>query len=63
MILGIGIDIVDIKRFKSVPLKRWGDSFTARLFTEDELIYCLRKNALKSTWPRALPPKRHFLRP
>lgn len=42
MILGIGIDMVDIKRFKSA-LERWGDSFTSRLFTEDELSYCLKK--------------------
>jgi holo-[acyl-carrier protein] synthase len=42
MILGIGIDIVDIKRFKKA-LERWGDNFTGRLFTDDELSYCLAK--------------------
>lgn len=42
MIIGIGIDIVDIKRFKRA-LERWGDSFTERLFTQDELSYCLAK--------------------
>lgn len=42
MILGIGIDIVDIGRFKRA-LERWGDSFTTRLFTEDELSYCLKR--------------------
>jgi holo-[acyl-carrier protein] synthase len=42
VILGIGIDIVDIKRFKRA-LERWGDSFTGRVFTEDELSYCLSK--------------------
>ena len=41
MILGVGIDIVDIKRFKAA-LQRWGDAFTERLFTEDELSYCLK---------------------
>jgi holo-[acyl-carrier protein] synthase len=42
MILGIGIDIVDVDRFKGA-LKRWGTAFTNRLFTEDELSYCLTK--------------------
>ncbi len=42
MIIGIGIDIVDIKRFKGA-IERWGESFTHRLFTEDELEYCLKK--------------------
>jgi holo-[acyl-carrier protein] synthase len=42
MILGIGIDIVDIKRFKGA-IERWGDSLTARLFTKEELSYCLSK--------------------
>lgn len=41
MILGVGIDIVDIKRFKAA-LERWGEPFTERLFTEDELSYCLK---------------------
>ena len=42
MIRGIGIDIVDIRRFKRA-LDRWGSSFTNRLFTEDELSYSLKK--------------------
>lgn len=42
MIHGIGIDIVDIKRFKRA-VERWGERFKNRLFTEEELGYCLRQ--------------------
>ncbi len=42
MIYGIGIDAVDVPRFKSA-IDRWGDKFLSRLFTDDELSYCLGK--------------------
>lgn len=42
MIHGIGIDIVDIKRFKRA-VERWGERFKNRLFTEEELRYCIRQ--------------------
>lgn len=35
MILGIGNDIIDIRRIEQ-SLERWGDRFTDRLFTEVE---------------------------
>jgi holo-[acyl-carrier protein] synthase len=38
MIKGVGIDIIDVPRFKKV-LERWGNALTARLFTRDELEY------------------------
>lgn len=41
MIYGIGIEIVDIGRFKSA-MERRGEKFYKRLFTERELAYCLR---------------------
>ena len=40
MIYGIGIDIVDIDRFKGV-IERRGERFLKRVFTEGELDYCL----------------------
>jgi holo-[acyl-carrier protein] synthase len=40
MILGIGIDVVDIAKFKSVMEKR-GERFLKRLFTDKELSYCM----------------------
>ncbi len=42
MVYGVGIDIVSIPRF-SAALKRRGAGLYKRLFTEDELAYCLKK--------------------
>ncbi len=38
MILGVGIDIVNIQRFKRA-IERWGDRFLNRIFTDGELGY------------------------
>lgn len=40
MIYGIGIDIVDVERFKRA-LDRWGERFRRRFFNTEELEYCL----------------------
>jgi len=42
VIKGLGIEIVEVARFKRA-LKRWGSPFLRRLFTEGELTYCLSK--------------------
>ncbi|MFQ5441702.1 MAG: holo-ACP synthase [Thermodesulfobacteriota bacterium] len=42
MIYGIGIDIVDVERFRAASFRR-GEGFLKRLFTENELGYCRRK--------------------
>ncbi len=42
MVHGVGIDIVSIPRF-SAALKRRGSGLYNRLFTSDELAYCLKK--------------------
>lgn len=39
MILGIGVDIVEIDRFKR-SIERYGDRFLERLFSDDEIAYC-----------------------
>ena len=39
MILGMGIDIIEIERIKGVFEKR-GEKFIKRVYTEDELKYC-----------------------
>lgn len=41
MIYGIGVDIVNIDRFKRA-VERWGERLQKRLFTQEELSYCLR---------------------
>lgn len=40
LIIGIGIDIVDISRIKEAE-KRWGHRFLERVFTEGEIKYAM----------------------
>ena len=42
MVYGIGIDLVNIDRIKKA-VDRWGQKFLSRVFTENELSYCLQK--------------------
>ena len=42
MIIGIGIDIVEIDRLRN-KIERNGDKFINRIFTEDEITYCSDK--------------------
>lgn len=42
MIYGIGIDIVDVTRIEKA-MKRWGDQFLDRVFTQNEIEYCRSK--------------------
>ena len=48
MIIGIGIDIVEISRIKEAE-KRWGQRFLERIFTEGEIKYSMIHT---STYPR-----------
>jgi len=42
MVLGVGIDIIEIERIiKSV--ERYGDRFLDKIYTSNELEYCLSK--------------------
>jgi holo-[acyl-carrier protein] synthase len=38
MIVGYGVDIIEVKRVRDA-IKKWGDSFLRRVFTEEELSY------------------------
>ncbi len=42
MILGIGVDLVDVHRIDKL-LKCWGEKFTSRIFTQNEIEYCHQK--------------------
>jgi holo-[acyl-carrier protein] synthase len=42
MVLGIGIDIIEIKRIKK-SVDRFGDRFLKKIYTAIELEYCLKK--------------------
>jgi len=43
MIHGIGVDVVEISRIRRA-LKRRGERFIRRIFTEEEASYCMRKS-------------------
>lgn len=42
MIAGIGIDLVDVRRFEGI-IFRWQERFLRRLFTDKEIRYCNNK--------------------
>ena len=48
MIVGIGIDIVEVRRIKGA-LNRWGEKFLKRVFTQRELDYANTKKFLYET--------------
>lgn len=66
MILGIGIDIVDVRRMESI-IFRWQERFLKRIFTDLEIRYCNNKKnpaqrfatryAAKEAYFKALYPK------
>jgi len=43
MVIGIGIDIIEIERIKR-SVDTYGDSFLNKIFTQNELDYCLSKH-------------------
>lgn len=43
MVIGIGIDVVEIARIRRL-MERWQDRFLQRVFTEAELAYALRRH-------------------
>ena len=42
MILGIGVDLVDVRRIEGI-IFRWQERFLKRIFTEREIHYCNNK--------------------
>ena len=66
MIIGIGIDLVDVRRMESI-IFRWHEKFLRRVFTEKEIRYCNNKKnpaqrfatryAAKEAFIKALFPK------
>ncbi|HEX9252629.1 MAG TPA: holo-ACP synthase [Ignavibacteriaceae bacterium] len=43
MVIGIGIDIIEIERIK-ISIDKFGDSFLNKIYTKNELEYCLAKH-------------------
>ena len=58
MILGIGNDIIDIRRIEKT-LERFGDRFVQRLFTETEQRRSERRRLRAASTPSVSPPRRH----
>ena len=50
MILGVGVDIIDVERIQSaLDNPRTGERFRVRVFTDEEVAYCARRrNAAES---------------
>jgi holo-[acyl-carrier protein] synthase len=56
--IGIGIDIVDVKRFKKIPYEE-KPSFYKRIFSLSEIKYCLKhKNSFEHFAGKLLLKKR-----
>jgi holo-[acyl-carrier protein] synthase len=66
MIIGIGVDLIDVRRFESI-IFRWQHKFLKRIFTDKEIKYCNTKKhpaqrfatryAAKEAFVKALFPR------
>lgn len=66
MIVGIGVDLVDVRRMEAI-IFRWQERFLKRIFTRNEIHYCNNKKnpaqrfatryASKEAFIKALYPK------
>ncbi|MBU1998505.1 MAG: holo-ACP synthase [Candidatus Omnitrophota bacterium] len=45
MIIGLGVDITEVKRLKTA-VEKWGDTFLNRIFTKKELEYAKNRSNL-----------------
>lgn len=59
MIYGIGVDLVEIGRMKQV-LEKWGDRFTRRVFTPNEIETCLKRALPSSAFALRFAAKEAF---
>jgi len=61
MIKGCGIDIVRIERIEKI-IKKWGESFTNRVFTHSERQYCEKKKSGYQSYAGRFAAKEAFLK-
>jgi holo-[acyl-carrier protein] synthase len=61
MISGIGIDIVEIDRIRSL-IKRYGDRFVERVFVPCEISYCRSKNDPAANFAARFAVKEAFVK-
>ncbi|MFA4972027.1 MAG: holo-ACP synthase [bacterium] len=61
MIIGIGVDIVDVKRFESI-IYRWREQFLRRVFTDKEIKYCNTKKHPAQRFATRFAAKEAFIK-
>lgn len=61
MIIGIGVDIVDVRRFESI-LFQWRDRFIKRIFTDKEIKYCNTKKHPAQRFATRFAAKQAFMK-
>lgn len=59
MIYGTGVDLVRIERIEKI-IKRWGDRFVKRVFTDDEREFCLKRISPYSAFALRFAAKEAF---
>ena len=61
MILGTGIDIVNVERIERL-ISRWGDRFLTRVFTEREIAWCQKRVRFSDCLALRFAAKEAFLK-
>lgn len=61
MILGIGVDLVDVRRFESI-IFRWREKFLRRMFTDMEIKYCNTKKHPAQRFATRFAAKQAFMK-
>ena len=61
MIIGCGVDLVEVNRIKKIA-ERWGDSFISKVFTSGEKIYCEKRNNKYQSYAGKFAAKEAFLK-
>jgi len=61
MIIGIGVDLVDVRRFESI-IFRWRERFLKRVFTDKEIRYCNTKKHPAQRFATRFAAKEAFIK-
>jgi holo-[acyl-carrier protein] synthase len=61
MVVGTGIDIVNIDRIEHL-ITRWGDLFLDRVFTEKEIVWCRKRTRPPECFAIRFAAKEAFLK-
>jgi len=61
MIIGTGIDIVNIERIERL-MDRWGDHFLGRVYTDREISWCRKRSHVAECFATRFAAKEAFLK-